>query len=221
MLVAPLFAALAIAPAISTEPWTLPSPNTKGAKLAWKVVAKVDVDGQSAEASYLHMITVNSVEEKLIKATLSWDELEVNGQQMGNVGEWPAVLNLDGSIQKMVSEDDAYRRMLTVFMPSFPTDKPIDVGSKWESNVQLDEKNARKLSQKYEVVGFENAGSVPTIRIKGGLKESGEGDMVSEGTWWIGKNGIVQKFTIKVTNWIVPLAGDTPITGVLEGTLKG
>ena len=55
---------------------------------------------------------------------------------------------------------------------------------------------------------------VNTVVIGATLKEAGDSPITGTGTWWLSKVGKVVKFEVKLTNWVVPMAG-SDVTDVI------
>lgn len=157
--------------------------------------------------------------DKTVKARYTWDALEVDGNSMdaGDNG-WDVVLNPDGAILSTTAEGgDDIRRMLSATNFVYPT-KAVGAGDKWSSIVKPNkDKDERQLTWSYEVKGIEKVKDVDALKVAATLSEKGSDPMSGDGTWWIGKDGTVLKFELKIKNWVVPMSGGELINATIKG----
>jgi hypothetical protein len=70
------------------------------------------------------------------------------------------------------------------------------------------------------IEGVEAVGGVDALKVDVKFTEDGEGGVSAKSTWWLNKSGKVLKFEVKVTDWVVPMAGNGYLTATIKATLK-
>lgn len=205
---------LAIATFALAQGWVLKAPYEPKTKLAWNIHVDANMGGQNHEAIMKQTVSFESKSEKEIKGSASWSELQVDGQDMGGEDTaWSLTLNPNGTIAS-AGESDDYSRMLAPFAFAYP-DKEVKVGDKWTVKF-VPFKDAREMTAAYEVLEQTKVGEIEALKVKGKLTDAGSG-LVSDGSYWVGKDGKVLKFDLDVKSWVVPMAG----AGEFDAKIKG
>ena len=197
-----------------TEIWSLKtSLDPKDPKQVWATIVDATSDGQAHHATFqLTRLNKSKTAEKSV-VTYNWDKLSIDDQEGQELPGWDAVTGPHGEILKMDGDaDDNYRRMLSPLVFVYP-DKTVSIGDKWTSEVKPIYK-AGKITYVYEAKSKEmvDGNSALLIRVK--LTEEGANPILGDGTWWLSKVGKVVKFEMKLSNWVVPMAG-SDVTDVM------
>lgn len=184
---------------------------------ALTVEAKTDSEEHTAKMNVVRVCSAPDA-SKNIKAKYSWEGLEVDGNSMDTGASWDVLLTPDGAIMSTTAEEgDDIRRMLSPLTFVYPG-KAVDIGDKWSASVKPNkDKDDRQFTWAYEVKGVEKIKEADTLKIAGILSEKGNDPMSGSGTWWIGKDGTVVKFSLDIKGWVVPMAGSTPIDAKMTG----
>lgn len=206
----------------SSEPWTLKAGIEPKARAAWAVVIDVDTDDGNHQAEFTYVREIGDPDGDNHEARCLWEKLLVDGAEMGDPPGWDVSVGPRGAIvgtNDMMGDD--IRRMLSPMTFVYP-DKAVAEGDKWEGQVRpYKDKDDLLLIYTYEVLGFEKVGDAEAIKVASKLTEKGRDAMGAEGTWWLGKDGALLKFSVKVTNWVVPMAGGEPMNARITGTKAG
>lgn len=206
--------------ALLTSSWILASPFSSPLELKYDVKVEAHVGGETHNAELVYTVkSLKSSEAKPQPFEFSWLDINVDGQVVSDGVTVRGDVGPSGWIEKMLgpsdTEDDDFRRMILPFHFVYPNaevapEKPWN--GKWTS--------ASKLETTFEIIAAEGVES-DTSKFTTKLREAGPDGMKSDGTWWIRKDGKVAKFELKVTNWIVPMAGPEPVEATIQGSLRG
>lgn len=199
-----------------TETWSFkPSFDPKNPKEVWGTIVDAQSDDQAHHATFQFTRTTKSSDKTKTVVTFNWEKLAVDNQEGQDLPGWDAVMGARGEILKMDTEaDDNYRRMLSPMVFVYP-EKAVAIGDKWSSEVKPSG-NGAKLTYSYEAKSKEKVDGENTLVIAATFKESGENPVSGNGTWWLSKVGKVVKFEMKLTNWVVPMAGSDVTDVVLK-----
>lgn len=197
------------------EKWDIKPTLTKDSKTTYAMEIDVTAGPESHTAKFKFTTTTG---EKAADETYStkvlWNAIEVDGNPSEDLPEWGFKIDKQGGILGVSGDlDDSYRRMITPYFFVYP-DKGIAAGEKWEAKLGA-KKDA--FTFKYEAKGIEKVKDEDAMKITGTFKE-GEGDMSGDGTWWVGKNGKIVKFDMKIKNWTIPFTGGPD---KLDANVKG
>lgn len=203
--------------AASSIAWDIQSPYAAETKIKYKVEVKAHADGEEHTANFTLFVQSHKKTGESIPVNVGWSELMVDGNEIPLPTEWKGTIDAAGNLLT-VEDGDEYRRMLNPFLFAFPN-KSVAEKDKWESTwLKADHPAAPKFSA--EAVGVEKVGEADALKIMAKFVEKGDKPMSSEGTWWVGAKGIPVKFTLKVHNWIVPMAdANEAIEADVTGTL--
>jgi hypothetical protein len=208
-------AVLTVAASSLAEGWLLKAPYEAKAKHTWKVIVNASVGGQEMEATMKQILTIDSKTDKEIKAKGNWAEIMVGGnEQSGDDTTWDITMNSNGSLTSVGAGAD-FARMLAPAAFVYP-DKEVKAGDKWSFKYKPT-KEAKDITMDYEVVEQTKVGDVDALKIKGKLTE--DGPMKGNNIYWIAKDGRMLKFELDLTNWIVPMAGNTEFDAKIKGEL--
>jgi hypothetical protein len=213
MLLPMIVAALALGQDIDT--WTLkPSFEVKDPKQVWATIVDAQAGGQGHHAVFqLTRVAKSKTAEKTV-VTYNWEKLSVDDQEGESLPGWDLVVGPQGQLLKGDgSTEDDYRRMLSPLVFVYP-EKPVVIGDKWNVEVKP-EGAAKKLSYSYEAKSKETVEGVNTLIVAMTLKEDGDNAISGTGNYWISKVGKLVKFEVKLTNWVVPMAGADAVTDVV------
>lgn len=179
----------------------------KSAKMA--VELDVDMGGATLGVTLVSMVAVKDKTDKLIKGELSWDDIQLDGQPIGEGFSAPLELAGNGRIVHIESDlgEDLRRQVMPLFFV-YP-DKAVGPGDKWVSESKKDPAGKDySLKQDYEVVAQEKFEDLETLKVKVAYAEPGDGDRMSvSGHFWIAKDGRPLKAELDVKNWPIPQQG--------------
>jgi hypothetical protein len=148
--------------------------------------------------------------------TYAWDKLAVDDHEGDELPGWDCTVGLQGQILKLDGEgDDNFRRMLSPMIFVYP-EKPVVIGDKWTVDVKPGDK-LPKFTYTYEAKSKEDVDGVNALVVTVKFKEDGDKPINGDGLWWVSKVGKVVKFSLKLSNWVVPMAGSE----VTDVTIRG
>ena len=211
-----LAGALMMSPAI--EKWDLKPGIAPKAKASLAVIVEAATGDGDHRAEFTVVREIGDPDGANHKATYLWKGLTVDGQEVGEDTAWDVTVGPRGAVlatTDMMGDD--IRRMLSPMAFVFP-EKPVGEGDKWTAEVRpYKDKDDFLLTYSYEVKGVETLDGSEALKVALTLVEKSTDGMNGEGTWWIGKDGSVLKFEMKVKNWIVPMAGSDLIEAKIAG----
>jgi hypothetical protein len=212
MILTMIVAALAMQQDVDT--WTLkPSFDPKDPKQVWATIVDAQLEGMAHHATFQLTRVSKSTSPTKTVVTYGWEKLSIDDQEGQELPGWDAIVGPRGQLLKMDGgTEDNYRRMLSPLVFVYP-EKPIVVGDKWDLQVKPAD-SAQKFTYSYEAKSKEMVDGVNTVVIGATLKEAGDSPITGTGTWWLSKVGKVVKFEVKLTNWVVPMAG-SDVTDVI------
>lgn len=217
MVITAMVAGLLMAGPVADK-WELKPGIEPKAKGAWTVAVEVNVPDEQHRAEFTLVREIGVLDGENYKAICSWEKLVVDDEEMDAEARWDVSIAPRGAIVATTDTmGDDIRRMLSPMAFVYP-EAAVGEGDKWNAEVRpYKGKDDYLLTYAYEVKGIEKVGDVDALRVAAVMTEKGEDAMQGEGTWWIGKNGQVLKFEVKVKNWVVPMAGGEPMEAKITG----
>lgn len=191
------------------DKWELKPNLEPKAKASWAVKVAAQAPDGDHEAEFTLVREYGAKDGETQKATMGWSGLIVDGNELGQELTWDVSVNARAAVVGTIAEEgDDIRRMLSAMTFTYP-DKPVGEGDKWSLEIRpYTGKDDFMLTYAYEVKGVESVDSVDALKITLKLTEKDQYGMTGEGTWWVGKDGSVLKFEMKMKNWVVPMAGE-------------
>lgn len=211
-----LAGAMMMSPAI--DKWDLKPGIAPKAKSSLAVVVDAAMGDGDHRAEFTVVREIGDPDGSNHKAKFSWANLTVDGQEQGEDASWDVAIGPRGTVVSTTDMmGDDIRRMLSPMTFAYP-EKPVGEGDKWTAEVRpYKDKDDFLLTYAYEVKGIEQVDGADALKIAATLTEMGRDAMSAEGLWWVGKDGAVLKFEMKVKNWVVPMAGGEPIDAKMTG----
>lgn len=209
-------ASIVISPTL--ESWDIAPPYKKGETVGWNTRVSVNAQGIDLTIGLTYLFQVTEVSEKETRGFVRFADLEVEGMTQEDDGEYDLRLNPRGFAHASQSEHgDAFRRMSAPLFFLYP-DKPVNVGDKW--TVEYKGTQGGNFAYTCEAKAEEKVGEKDALKVQMTVTEDAGDKTSSDGMFWIGKDGKVLKYEIKVKNWIVPMADGQPVDATLVGFLK-
>ncbi|MCB8932020.1 MAG: hypothetical protein M9921_01780 [Fimbriimonadaceae bacterium] len=200
------------------DKWELKPGIEPKAKAAWAIQVDVDSPDGGHQAEFTMVREIGDADGANHKATCAWSKLLVDGGEVGEDPTWDVSFGPRGALvgtTDMMGDD--IRRMLSPMTFVYP-EGAVGDGDKWTAEVRpFKGKDDLLLTYAYEVKGVEKVDGADALRVAATLTEKGQDAMSAEGTWWVGKDGGVLKFQMKVTNWVVPMAGGDLMNATMTG----
>ncbi|AIE84105.1 hypothetical protein [Fimbriimonas ginsengisoli] len=202
------------------DAWEIKPTFAKDKTITWKLDIDADLGGNQHKAKMDMLFTPGEAAENGDRKTkIEWQHVEMDGNEQELPANWQATVAKDGSIREALDPaDDDYRRFLSIFSFSYP-DKAVKVGDKWTLDLTPKAKDAKKMSYTFEAKEVEKVGGKEALKVISTQKED-KGDLTSDGTWWIGRDGAVLKMKLVVKKWIVPFAGADAFDATIIGETK-
>lgn len=201
------FAAVIVLLQAQRDEWTLaPRFDTKAPKQSWATSVEAESDGHLHRAVFnLTRLTKSISDEKVIE-TFNWERLSIDGQPGVDQDPWEVVEGKQGQLLKMRGDlSSDYRRMLAPTVFIYP-EKPVAVGDKWEAEVDpLD--GGKKMTYSYDAKSLDTTDGNAALLVSAKLVEAGDQGIQGEGFWWLSRVGKILRFEMKLSNWVVPMAG--------------
>jgi hypothetical protein len=201
-----------------TQAWEIAPPYQKGETVAWNTNIAVNVQGTDLSVRLNYIFRVTEVSEKETRGNVFFADLEVEGMAQDSDGEYDLRLSPRGNAHASQSEHgDAFRRMSAPLFLVYP-DKPVSVGDKWT----LEHKGSEggTFTYRCEAKGEEKVGDKEALKVQMTTSEDAGDRTSSDGMYWVGRDGKVLKFEIRIKNWIVPMADGQPVDATVTGILK-
>ncbi len=200
------------------DKWEIKPVLEAKAKASWAVKVDAAMGDGDHHAEFTVIRELGAMDGPNHKATYSWSHLTVDGTERDEDTAWEVTINPRAAIVATTSDmGDDVRRMLSPMAFAYP-EMPVGEGDKWTAEVRpYKGKDDFLLTYAYEVKGFEQIGDTDALKVALKLTEKGPDGMTGDGTWWIGKDGSVLQFEIKVKNWVVPMAGPEPVEAKITG----
>lgn len=195
------------------DKWELKAPYGPKTTTTWSVGVDASMPDGKHEAKFKLEIASNDRKEgDAAKATVSWRNLEVDGQEMGDSDSWE--LDLDDKEGSLKGGDEDIARMLMPMFFLYPKTK-VEATDSWGAKFERSKTEAKMSAQVLEKIG-----EVEVLKVFSDIKETtGTNPMTANGIWWVDKDGNVHKFEVTVKNWVVPMAGGDPVDAVMKGEL--
>lgn len=207
----------------AADKWDIKAALAPKTTMKWDITTAVVQGGQEHSATWkLVLDSKDPVKDKGLAATISWNELMLDGGQGVPDQTWDVTLSPMGSIAESDASEgvEAIRTMLMPFMFVYP-DKAVGVGDTWSDTIKAGtEKADTSMTCEMKAEGMEKVGDVDALKITEKISQKGDAGLNGTGTWWVGKDGKVLKFETKVTGWAVPMAGPDPMDATFTGTLS-
>jgi regulator of protease activity HflC (stomatin/prohibitin superfamily) len=207
-----------IAIAAPAQAWEITLPYKKGDQFNWKMTVNASTPEGEVEANLNYVYRVREVTENEVKGAVSFENLTVEGEAIGDPDPLELSLSLRGFAKASASEfGDSFRKMAAPIFFPYPESK-VEIGSKWS----VEHKGAEGGVFKYscEAKNIEKLGDHDVLKVSVNLEEIGGDQMKSESTYWVAKDGRVHKMELRITNWIVPMAGSGLVNATITGILK-
>lgn len=204
----------ALTAASFAQGWILTAPQSKQ-KSSWDLSLEAPISGRNVHATLVHAFEIKNVAADKIEGVASWDHLVVDDEELGDTTHWELSLAPTGSIAK-AKDGDGYSRMLMPFFFGYPN-REVQPGAKWSETVKRSA-DAKAVKFDYEVLERTNVGSREVFKISSKFKEDGANGMTGDDIFWVGKDGAVVKFELKLKNWVIPMIGED---AVATTTIKG
>lgn len=216
IMIATLCALTVLAAPQEPAPWTIGLDLLSEKKVAYDLEVVISAQGETANVSMIMAVVFQKAQaDGKGKATVEWQDLAVDNQNMGTQGPWEVALGANGLIESS-TDGDEYRRMLQPIWPVLGSD--LKVGSDWSVSLAAKANAGQTVDWKLKTIGVEKIGDVETLKVAAKMTE--KDGTSTDGTWWLRKDGKVQKFEVDVKQWTVPMAGesfDAKVTGKLKG----
>jgi hypothetical protein len=186
------------------------------------MTTSVDQGGTEHTATMTMILDIKDGDkDKPLKADVTWKDLLLDGAQAVPDNSWSVVLNGQGAIADSDATEgaDAIKKMLAPMTFVYP-DKPVAVGDTWTNTVKAgSDKSDESITVDMKADSLDKVGDVDALKITETLTQKGDGSLKGTGTWWVDKTGKVLKFETKVSNWMVPMAGDQAMDASFKGSI--
>ncbi len=197
----------AVALAAQSNGWDIKTPYAEKDVLRYAVTIEIDAAGNAMRVDMNANYKITKKSDKGFEGSFGWTDLMVEGQQQADEN-FDLTLKPTGALATVTSDyGDGMRRMLLPFFFTYPG-KAVAKDAAW-THADEQEIDGHKAKIDYKVVGEEKVKDKDTMKVSVTLTEIGPAPMKGTGHYWIGKDGRMVKFEMDVTEWTVPVAGQT------------
>ena len=207
----------AIVSLIQSDAWILrPSSDIRAPAEAWSMLIYSETDGDPHHATFQLRRKTKSADILKTVQTFAWDKLKIDGEEGITPPHWDATVDSHGQILSVdTTKDENVRRMLSPLIFGYP-EKAVAVGDKWSVELTASQ-NRAKLDYRYSVKSIEKIDGTSCMVVVESITESGQSPLTGNGTWWLTRVGKVVKFELKLSNWVVAMAGPEPMDVTIRG----